>query len=143
MSVNEEKVAAMRAALQVAAGPADAGDRIVIFDTTLRDGEQSPGCSMNTEEKLRVAETLEHMGVDVIEAGFPIASEGDFEAVQAIARRGMTSVVCGATDGAGEPGAVAGRRAGASTPSSAPRPCTASTSSGWTWSRSTSGSSTA
>ena len=95
MSVNEEKVAAMRAALQVAAGPASADDRIVIFDTTLRDGEQSPGCSMNVEEKLRVAETLEHMGVDIIEAGFPIASEGDFEAVNAIARRVKGSVVCG------------------------------------------------
>ena len=70
-------------------------DRVVIFDTTLRDGEQSPGCSMNVEEKLRVADVLEGMGVDVIEAGFPIASEGDFQAVQAIAKRVRGSVVCG------------------------------------------------
>ena len=57
------------------------GDRVIIFDTTLRDGEQSPGCSMTTPEKLRVAEVLEAMGVDVIEAGFPIASEGDFQEI--------------------------------------------------------------
>ena len=61
-------------------------DHIVIFDTTLRDGEQSPGCSMNLEEKLRMARLLDEMGVDVIEAGFPVASRGDFEAVQAIRR---------------------------------------------------------
>lgn len=59
--------------------------RITVFDTTLRDGEQSPGCSMNLEEKLRMAKQLDRLGVDVIEAGFPIASDGDFEAVQAIA----------------------------------------------------------
>jgi 2-isopropylmalate synthase len=59
--------------------------RITIFDTTLRDGEQSPGCSMNVKEKLRLAHQLDRLGVDVIEAGFPIASEGDFAAVQAIA----------------------------------------------------------
>ncbi len=70
-------------------------DRVWIFDTTLRDGEQSPGCSMNLEEKLRVARMLEEMGVDVIEAGFPIASNGDFEAVSAIARELKKSVVCG------------------------------------------------
>src|ERR1700681_4278033 len=57
---------------------------ITIFDTTLRDGEQSPGCSMNVSEKLRMAQQLDRLGVDVIEAGFPIASEGDFAAVQAI-----------------------------------------------------------
>ena len=72
-------------------------DRVIIFDTTLRDGEQSPGCSMNTAEKLEVAAALVDLGVDVIEAGFPIASPGDFEAVQAIARqfgdRGPT--ICG------------------------------------------------
>jgi 2-isopropylmalate synthase len=62
------------------------GEKIVIFDTTLRDGEQSPGASMNVEEKIRVARQLERLKVDVIEAGFPIASEGDFEAVQAIAK---------------------------------------------------------
>jgi len=59
--------------------------RITVFDTTLRDGEQSPGCSMNHQEKLRLAHQLDRLGVDVIEAGFPIASEGDFEAVKAIA----------------------------------------------------------
>src|SRR5438270_13041821 len=59
--------------------------RITVFDTTLRDGEQSPGCSMNVPEKLRMAHQLDRLGVDVIEAGFPIASDGDFEAVQAIA----------------------------------------------------------
>ncbi|MBI4418413.1 MAG: 2-isopropylmalate synthase, partial [Ignavibacteriales bacterium] len=60
-------------------------NRIRIFDTTLRDGEQSPGCSMNLEEKVRMARQLEQLRVDVIEAGFPIASEGDFEAVQRVA----------------------------------------------------------
>ena len=70
-------------------------DHVVIFDTTLRDGEQSPGCSMNTEEKLQVAEALVELGVDIIEAGFPIASPGDFEAVQAIARKfGDQAVIC-------------------------------------------------
>ena len=72
-------------------------DRIVIFDTTLRDGEQSPGFSMNLEEKLRMAEALAELGVDVMEAGFPIASVGDFESVQAIAKRFAKDgpVVCG------------------------------------------------
>src|ERR1700758_2948938 len=59
--------------------------RITIFDTTLRDGEQSPGCSMNVQEKVRLARQLDKLGVDVIEAGFPIASDGDFAAVQAVA----------------------------------------------------------
>ena len=63
-------------------------NKIVIFDTTLRDGEQSPGASMNLDEKLHIASALEEMGVDVIEAGFPIASSGDFEAVQEVAKRG-------------------------------------------------------
>lgn len=70
-------------------------ERIIIFDTTLRDGEQSPGASMNLEEKLRVAKVLEEMGVDVIEAGFPIASEGDFEAVREIAKSVKAATVCG------------------------------------------------
>jgi 2-isopropylmalate synthase len=70
-------------------------NRIIIFDTTLRDGEQSPGCSMNTEEKLRVAEVLEEMGVDVIEAGFPIASNGDFEAVREVSKLARKSQVAG------------------------------------------------
>src|ERR1700724_3407924 len=59
--------------------------RITIFDTTLRDGEQSPGCSMNVQEKVRLGRQLHPLGVDVIEAGFPIASDGDFAAVQAVA----------------------------------------------------------
>ncbi len=70
-------------------------DRIIIFDTTLRDGEQSPGCSMNLEEKLRMARMLDDMGVDVIEAGFPIASRGDFESVQAISKEMKNAVVAG------------------------------------------------
>jgi len=70
-------------------------NRLIIFDTTLRDGEQSPGCSMNLEEKLRMASLLDEMGVDVIEAGFPIASPGDFEAVQAIASTVKNATVCG------------------------------------------------
>ncbi len=70
-------------------------NRIIIFDTTLRDGEQSPGASMNLEEKVRIALLLEEMGVDVIEAGFPIASPGDFEAVLAIAKAVTGSSVCG------------------------------------------------
>jgi 2-isopropylmalate synthase len=68
-------------------------DHIRIFDTTLRDGEQSPGCSMNLEEKLKVAAQLEALGVDIIEAGFAIASEGDFEAVSAVARQCETAIV--------------------------------------------------
>ena len=70
-------------------------ERVIIFDTTLRDGEQSPGASMNLDEKLRIASVLEEMGVDVIEAGFPIASDGDFEAVHQIAQTVTESVVCG------------------------------------------------
>ena len=61
-------------------------NRVHIFDTTLRDGEQSPGCSMNLEEKLKLAHQLEALQVDVIEAGFPIASEGDFESVRKVAQ---------------------------------------------------------
>ena len=68
---------------------------IRIFDTTLRDGEQAPGCSMNLAEKLTLARQLERLGVDVIEAGFPIASEGDFEAVRAVAGALRESTVCG------------------------------------------------
>ena len=70
-------------------------DRVYIFDTTLRDGEQSPGATMTFEEKLQVAELLDNMGVDIIEAGFPIASNGDFEAVSEIARRSKNSVIAG------------------------------------------------
>src|SRR6476619_4801578 len=70
-------------------------DRVVIFDTTLRDGEQCPGATMTFEEKLEVAEMLDDMGVDVIEAGFPITSEGDFQAVSEIARRSKNAVIAG------------------------------------------------
>ncbi len=70
-------------------------DRLVIFDTTLRDGEQSPGASMTRDEKVRIAKVLERMRVDVIEAGFPIASPGDFEAVKAVAETVRDSTVCG------------------------------------------------
>ncbi|HRD66740.1 MAG TPA: 2-isopropylmalate synthase [Candidatus Competibacter sp.] len=70
-------------------------NKLVIFDTTLRDGEQSPGASMTKDEKVRIAKMLERMRVDVIEAGFPIASPGDFEAVRAVARAVKDSVVCG------------------------------------------------
>jgi 2-isopropylmalate synthase len=68
---------------------------VQIFDTTLRDGEQSPGCSMNLDEKLRVAQALSELGVDTIEAGFPAASEGDFESVRTIGRMGLDAVICG------------------------------------------------
>ncbi len=71
-------------------------DTVTIFDTTLRDGEQSPGCSMTMPEKLKVAEALVELGVDVIEAGFPIASPGDFEAVRAVAQKfGDRTTICG------------------------------------------------
>ena len=73
----------------------DTGNRVWIFDTTMRDGEQSPGASMNLEEKLGIAEVLEEMRVDVIEAGFPIASNGDFEAVREVAKVVKESTVCG------------------------------------------------
>ena len=70
-------------------------DQLIIFDTTLRDGEQSPGASMTREEKLRIARQLERMRVDVIEAGFPAASNGDFEAVRAVAEAIKDSTVAG------------------------------------------------
>src|SRR5215475_3808303 len=70
-------------------------DRIVIFDTTLRDGEQAPGFSMTVDEKLQMARQLERLQVDVIEAGFPIASEGDFEAVKKISAEIRTATIAG------------------------------------------------
>src|SRR5919206_3649028 len=76
-------------------------ERITIFDTTLRDGEQSPGCSMNLAEKVRLAQQLERLGVDVIEGGFPIASDGDFAAVEAIAgvcRTATIAALCRTTE---------------------------------------------
>ncbi|MBN9553151.1 MAG: 2-isopropylmalate synthase, partial [Alphaproteobacteria bacterium] len=69
--------------------------KIKIFDTTLRDGEQSPGAAMTHEEKLRIAELLDEMGVDVIEAGFPISSPGDFKAVSEITKIVKRASVCG------------------------------------------------
>jgi 2-isopropylmalate synthase len=75
--------------------PRSEKDRVLIFDTTLRDGEQCPGATMTHEEKLQVAELLDDMGVDIIEAGFPIASDGDFAAVNEIAKRTKNAVVCG------------------------------------------------
>jgi len=79
------------------AAPDDASpkDRVIIFDTTMRDGEQSPGASMSLEEKLELAKILEDMKVDVIEAGFPIASNGDFESVRQVAAIVTESIVCG------------------------------------------------
>ena len=70
-------------------------ERVLIFDTTLRDGEQSPGCSMTQPEKLRVARALAELGVDVIEAGFPAASRGDWESVNAVAREVQGPIICG------------------------------------------------
>ncbi len=93
MSANSEDREA--AASEVTGGvDTSASDKIVIFDTTLRDGEQSPGASMTVSEKIRIAELLETMGVDIIEAGFAIASPGDFKAVNEIAKRAKDSVVC-------------------------------------------------
>src|SRR4026209_1042227 len=70
-------------------------DQVRIFDTTLRDGEQCPGASMTFEEKLEVAELLDEMGVDIIEAGFPVASDGDFESVREIGKRTQNAVIAG------------------------------------------------
>jgi len=70
-------------------------DKVQIFDTTLRDGEQSPGAALAVQEKLRIAHALERMGVDIIEAGFPISSPGDFKAVQAISHEIRNCVICG------------------------------------------------
>jgi len=77
------------------ASPEATKDRVVIFDTTLRDGEQSPGATMTHGEKLEIAALLDEMGVDIIEAGFPVASEGDFRAVAEIARQTQTATICG------------------------------------------------
>src|SRR5665213_2363518 len=70
-------------------------DRVYVFDTTLRDGEQCPGATMTHEEKLQIAEMLDGMGVDIIEAGFPANGNDDFRAVQEIAKRTVNAVVCG------------------------------------------------
>ena len=71
------------------------GRQIYLFDTTLRDGEQSPGCSLNKKEKLEIASHLEELGVDIMEAGFPVASKGDFESVSEIARLVRKTTVAG------------------------------------------------
>ena len=94
MTAKKPKTAAPSANPVTPAKPAQK-DRVVIFDTTLRDGEQCPGATMTLEEKLQVAEMLDEMGVDIIEAGFPIASQGDFEAVAEIARITKKAVVAG------------------------------------------------
>jgi 2-isopropylmalate synthase len=70
-------------------------ERVLIFDTTLRDGEQSPGATMSLAEKVEIALLLDEMRVDIIEAGFPIASEGDFEAVAEISRNTKKAIICG------------------------------------------------
>jgi 2-isopropylmalate synthase len=88
-----KKAASIEATRELAARATT--DRVLIFDTTLRDGEQCPGATMHHDEKLEVAELLDEMGVDIIEAGFPIASDGDFEAVAAIAKRVKNAVVAG------------------------------------------------
>jgi 2-isopropylmalate synthase len=108
-----------------------ADSRIIIFDTTLRDGEQSPGFSMNRDEKLRMAEAIAHLGADVIEAGFPVASPDDFASVQAIAAATKGAVIAGLCRAAEKDilaAAEALKPAGASIPSSRPARCTWSTS---------------
>src|SRR5260221_7653536 len=70
-------------------------ERVLIFDTTLRDGEQSPGAAMTLEEKIEIAEFLDAMGVDIIEAGFPISSPGDFAAVREVTKVVKNAIVCG------------------------------------------------
>src|SRR3989442_15119313 len=74
--------------------PSGSTDQVLVFDTTLRDGEQAPGASMNLGQKLQVARTLAQLGVDAMEVGFPVASPGDFQAVEAIARQVQGPVVC-------------------------------------------------
>src|SRR4051812_23680845 len=69
-------------------------DRVLVFDTTLRDGEQAPGASMNLAQKMQVARALANLGVDIMEVGFPVASPGDFAAVEAIARQVQGPVIC-------------------------------------------------
>ncbi len=117
-------------------------DRVLIFDTTLRDGEQSPGCSMTQPEKLRVARALAELGVDVIEAGFPAASRGDWESVNAVAREVQGPIICGLARCNADDIELAAKRAEgraaatASTCSSPPARSTASTSSTWRRTRS-------
>ena len=93
--MSADRTASERGSEEVTGAAGDAYERVEIFDTTLRDGEQSPGISLNTQEKVEIASQLARLGVDVIEAGFPITSPGDFEAVEAIARTVSGPVVCG------------------------------------------------
>ncbi|MEZ5073585.1 MAG: 2-isopropylmalate synthase [Solirubrobacterales bacterium] len=93
--MSADRTASERGSEEVTGAAGDACERVEIFDTTLRDGEQSPGISLNTQEKVEIASQLARLGVDVIEAGFPITSPGDFEAVEAIARTVSGPVVCG------------------------------------------------
>src|SRR5882672_1354034 len=72
-------------------------NKVIVFDTTLRDGEQVPGCQLNTVEKIEVAQMLETLGVDVIEAGFPISSPGDFQSVVEISKAVRTPTICALT----------------------------------------------
>ena len=72
-------------------------DRLIFFDTTLRDGEQVPGCQLNTIEKIEVARQLEQLGVDVIEAGFPVSSPGDFNSVVEISKAVSNPIICALT----------------------------------------------
>lgn len=81
--------------MTIKTNPQSEKNRVQIFDTTLRDGEQSPGATMTLSEKIEIASLLDEMGVDIIEAGFPIASEGDFEAVTEIAKAAPNTVICG------------------------------------------------
>ena len=100
-------------------------DRLIIFDTTLRDGEQSPGASMTKDEKLRIARQLERLKVDVIEAGFAASSNGDFECVRAIAHAIKDSVVCSLARANDRDIAPARASAARAFTSSSPRaPCT-------------------
>ena len=104
-------------------------DQVLIFDTTLRDGEQSPGISLDVGEKLEIADQLARLGVDVIEAGFPIASDGDFEAVEAIAKSVRGPIIAGLSRTASRTSTGRGRRSATrsgpgSTSSSPPRPST-------------------
>src|SRR6201986_2458045 len=85
----------MKAMSATSQNPAEKTERIRIFDTTLRDGEQSPGAAMTLEEKIQIAEFLDAMGVDIIEAGFPISSPGDFQAVKEITKIVKNATVCG------------------------------------------------
>src|SRR5688572_4022165 len=93
--MSQQPVQADNAAERKGAAAVATADHVFIFDTTLRDGEQCPGATMTFEEKLEVAQFLDDMGVDIIEAGFPIASEGDFAAVSEIAKSVKRAVVCG------------------------------------------------